>query len=357
MTTTLESAGFIWPDVLSTLVSGADLRPAEASWVMDQIMTGAADEAKIAGFAMALRAKGESPAEIGALTQVMLRHAPQLPDLPDRVVDVVGTGGDKSGTVNFSTMAAVVVAAAGVPVAKHGNRAASSQCGSADLLEELGIAIDLPPAAVAQCIHQAGIGFCFAPVFHAGLRHAASARRALGVPTVFNFLGPLTNPARPTALALGCANLRMAPIMAQVLADRRDTALVFRGEDGLDEFTTTGSTRIWLVTDSVVREFMIDAADLGIAHVKLSELHGGDAKHNASVARAVFAGESGPISEMVALNAAAALAAYYGLSTVDSKEALLTVLKSHLDTARKVLTSKAAQTTLESWQAACLIDA
>ena len=210
-------------------------------------------------------------------------------------------------------MAALVAAGAGARVAKHGNRAASSSAGAADVLEALGVAIELPAEGVARCVDEAGIGFCFAPVFHPGMRHASVPRREIGVPTVFNFLGPLTNPARPTSLAVGCSDARMAPIMAAVLAERGDRALVFRGDDGLDELTTTTTSRVWVVRDGDVREERLDPAALGVPPADRDALRGGDAAYNAKVARSLLAGERGPVRDAVLLNAGAALAAYDGL--------------------------------------------
>src|SRR5690242_9546095 len=236
-----------WPNLIAALLRAEDLSTVDTAWAMNEIVTGAATPVQIAAFAIALRAKGETPGEVAGLAEAMVANAARV-ELPDELrrsaVDVVGTGGDRAHTVNISTMAAIVVAGAGVRVVKHGNRAASSSCGSADLLEELGIPVDLDPAVVARCVAEVGIGFCFAARFHPGYRHVAVPRRELGVPTVFNFLGPLTNPGRPTAIAVGCADPRMAPVMAGVLARRGVSAFVLRGEDGLDEFTTTAATRL-----------------------------------------------------------------------------------------------------------------
>ena len=298
-----------WPAVLTTLLRGDGLSAAETAWAMNEIMAGEATPAQVAGFAVGLRAKGETAAEVAGLVEAMLAHAAPL-DAGRPVVDTCGTGGDRAHTVNISTMAALVVAGTGVPVVKHGNRAASSACGSADLLEALGVAVDLPPAGVARCLDVAGIGFCFAPVFHPALRHAAAPRRELGVPTVFNFLGPLTNPARPAAQAVGVADARMAPVMANVLAERGTSALVFRGDDGLDELTVTATSRVWRVRDGVVSAETFDPADAGVDRASVADLRGGDAGYNAEIARRVFAGERGAVRDAVVLNAAAALAAY-----------------------------------------------
>src|SRR4051795_7555466 len=246
-----------WPSLISALLRGADLSAQDTAWAMGEIMAGDASGAQIAGFMVALRAKGETPAELAGLVDAMLGNA-TLVELPEvtraTAVDVVGTGGDRAHTVNISTMAAIIVAAAGVTVVKHGNRAASSACGTADLLEFFGIPLDLGPDGVARTVAEAGIGFCFAARYHPGMRHAAVPRRELGVPTFFNMLGPLTNPARPTAAAVGCFDLRMAPVMAAVFALRGDCALVVRGEDGLDELTTAAPTRAWIARDGKVEE-------------------------------------------------------------------------------------------------------
>src|SRR5437763_14198111 len=239
------AAGPTWPALLTALLSGAQLSADDTAWAMDEMMSGNATSAQLAAFAVLLRAKGETPQELAGLVRTMIQRAAPL-SIEGRSVDVVGTGADRAHTVNISTMAALVVAGSGRRVVKHGNRAATSSCGSADVLEELGIVIDLPAAGVARTVDEVGIGFCFAPTFHAGMRHAGAPRRELGVPTFFNFLGPLTNPARVQAAAIGCADRRMAPVMAAVLADRGDSALVFRGDDGLDELTTTTTSSVWV---------------------------------------------------------------------------------------------------------------
>ncbi|CAA9261428.1 MAG: Anthranilate phosphoribosyltransferase [uncultured Corynebacteriales bacterium] len=301
-----------WPDVLGRLIRGESLATADTSWAMGEIMAGEATPVQLAAFAVLLRAKGETPAELGGLVTAMLAAATPV-QLPGPALDVVGTGGDRANTVNISTMSALVAAGAGARVVKHGNRAASSACGSADLVEALGVTLSLPGPAVARCVEEAGIGFCFAPVYHPGMRHAGVPRREMGVPTPFNFLGPLTNPARPTALAVGCADERMAPVMAAVLADRGDTALVFRGDDGLDELTTTTTSRVWVVRGGAVTEERFDPGALGVPVVDREALRGGDATYNAKVARALLAGDRGPVRDAVLLNAGAALAAYDGL--------------------------------------------
>jgi anthranilate phosphoribosyltransferase len=298
-----------WPDVLSSLVARQDLSGDQTAWAMREILGGEASPAQIAGFAVALRSKGETVAEVEGLVRTMYEHAIVI-DVPGRTIDLVGTGGDRAHTVNITTMAAIVVAGAGLPVVKHGNRAASSHCGTADVLEALGVPLDLTPERVGQVGQEAGITFCFAPVFHPALRHAAVPRRELGVATTFNFLGPLANPARPPVQAVGCADLRMAPVLAGVLARRGTDALVFRGDDGLDELTTTTTSQVWLVSRGEVEPRVLDPDDYGIARGTLDDLRGGDAALNAAVVGRVLSGERGPIRDAVLLNAGAALAIY-----------------------------------------------
>ncbi|MCU1691726.1 MAG: anthranilate phosphoribosyltransferase [Frankiales bacterium] len=332
-----------WPDLLSRLLAGDSLGAGETAWAMREIMAGDATPVQVAGFLVALRSKGETAEEVAGLVDAMLERAP-LVDVGVRAVDTCGTGGDRANTVNISTMAALVVAGAGVPVVKHGNRAASSACGSADLLEELGVVVDLPADAVAPCVQRAGIAFCFAPVFHPGMRHTAVPRRELGVPTVFNVLGPLSNPARPAAQAVGVSDRRLAPVMAGVLARRGADALVFRGDDGLDELTTTGPSTVWVVADGEVQEQRFDPADLGVARAGLEALRGGDAPFNADVARRLLEGEPGPVRDAVLLNAAAALAAHAG-----ERGPLLDRLRTGQARAAEALDSGAALRALATW--------
>ena len=298
-----------WPRLFNRLLAREDLSAADTSWAMREVMTGEATPVQVAAFAVALRAKGESAAEVTGLAAEMRAQATPV-QLSLDCVDIVGTGGDGAHTVNISTMAAVVTAAAGVPVAKHGGRAASSSSGAADVLEALGVAIDLPAPAVARCVEEAGIGFFFAPVFHPGMRHAAAPRREMGIGTVFNFLGPLTNPARPVAAAIGCADARMAPVMADVLAGRGVRALVFRGDDGLDELTTATTSTVYVVRDGEVEPDRLDPAALGIPASAPDALRGGSPDFNADVFRRVLGGEPGAVRDAVVLNAAAALAAF-----------------------------------------------
>jgi len=298
-----------WAEVLGALVQRHDLTTDQTAWAMGEVLAGAATPAQIAGLAVALRAKGETIDEVTGLLDAMYAVATPLA-IPGRSLDVVGTGGDRSMSVNISTMAAIVAAGAGARVVKHGNRSASSQAGSADVLEALGIRLDLPPDRVARLAEQVGITFCFAAAFHPALRHAAVPRRELGIATTFNVLGPLANPVQPEAQAIGCADLRMAPIMAGVLARRGVDAWVFRGDDGLDELTTTTSSQAWLVHDGIVTPSTVQPADLGIVVSRPEDLVGGDVTHNAGVVRRVLDGETGPIRDAVLLNAAAALAVY-----------------------------------------------
>jgi anthranilate phosphoribosyltransferase len=305
----MQTPAATWPSVLGTLLRREALTADTASWAMDQVMSGEATDAQLAAFVVALRAKGETAEEMDGLARAMLDHAHRI-EVPGPAVDVVGTGGDLAHTVNVSTMAALVAAGAGARVVKHGNRAASSACGTADVLEELGLPLTLTPEQVQRVGAEAGITFCFARVFHPAMRHAAGVRGELGVPTVFNFLGPLTNPAQPRAQAIGCADARMAGVMAGVFARRGASALVFRGDDGLDELTTTTTSQVWLVHDGIVTPSTVDPSLLGIATAAPPDLRGGDVHHNADVVRRVLDGQAGPIRDAVLLNAAAALAVY-----------------------------------------------
>jgi anthranilate phosphoribosyltransferase len=332
-----------WSELLTSLLAGETLDATDTAWAMGQVMEGEATPAQVAGFVVALRAKGETPSEVAGLVEEMLRRAVRI-DVPGPAVDTCGTGGDRAHTVNISTMSALVVAAAGGRVVKHGNRAASSRCGSADLLEELGVAVDLDPAQVPACVAEAGIGFCFAPHFHPALRHASVARRDLGVATIFNFLGPLTNPAQPGAQAVGVSDPRMAGVMADVLAARDTSALVFRGDDGLDELTTTTTSHVWVVAGGEVTEVTLDPRDLGLERVPVEALRGGDAPHNADVVRRLLAGERGPVRDAVLLNAAAALAAL-----APSSAPLVDRLGAALGQAAEAVDSGAAGATLTRW--------
>jgi anthranilate phosphoribosyltransferase len=344
------TTGRSWPAVLTTLLDGTALSTDDAAWAMNEVMSGAATPTQIAGFVVALRAKGETAGEMTGLVQAMLGHAHRI-EVAGPVVDTCGTGGDRAHTVNISTMSAIVVAGAGARVVKHGNRAASSRCGSADLLEALGVIIDISPALVADCVAEAGIGFCFAPRFHPAMRHAAVPRGELGVATVFNFLGPLTNPAQPAAQAVGVADLRMAPVMAQVLAARGTSALVFRGKDGLDELTTTAASQVWVVRKGSIRETELTPESVGLARADASALRGADPAHNADVARALLAGSPGPVRDAVLLNAAAALVALdLGNAGADAADQpLANQLGLAIERAAAAIDSGAAAAALERW--------
>jgi anthranilate phosphoribosyltransferase len=296
----------LWPQVLSRLAAHESLTTEEAAGVMQQIMAGRASPGQIGGFLMALRTKGETVDEVEGLARTMLEFATSV-EPPVPVVDLVGTGGDRSGTFNISTVSAVVVAGAGVSVAKHGNRAASSHCGSADVLEALGVRIDLDASGVELCLSEAGIAFLFAPVFHPAMAHAGPVRRELRVPTVFNFLGPLSNPARPFAQAVGVSDARMLPLMAEVLARRGVRAKLFRGQDGLDELTTTGMSVVFDVRDGEVRETLLDPRAVGIAPARPEDLRGGEPAEAAGIVRSILSGDPGPRRDVVLLNAGAAL--------------------------------------------------
>ncbi|AIJ25220.1 anthranilate phosphoribosyltransferase [Amycolatopsis methanolica] len=334
-----------WPTLLNQLIAGADLSAEDTAWAMDQVMSGEATPAQVGGFLVALRAKGETPDEITGLADAMLSHARRVRIARD-AVDIVGTGGDRSGSVNISTMASLVTAAAGVPVVKHGNRAASSKAGTADVLEALGVAIDLPPEGVQRCVDELGIGFCFAPVFHPGFRHAGAPRRELGVPTAFNLLGPLTNPAQPTAGLIGCAFPDKTEVLARVFAGRGTSTLVVRGDDGLDELTTTTTSSVWVVSGGSVRAESLDPAELGIARARAEDLRGGDPAANAEVVRELVAGKPGPVRDAVLLNAAGALAAHAGFSS-----SLTDDLAAGLTRAAEAVDSGAVADLLARWAA------
>jgi len=337
---------YTWPDVLTTLVAGHDLDASATVWAMDQILAGEATSSQIAGFAVALRAKGETADELRGLADAMLARATRL-DIPGRFVDIVGTGGDRSHTVNISSMSAVVAAGAGVGVVKHGNRAASSSSGTADVFEVLGIALDVPAARIPDVFARCGITFCFAPVFHPSFRYTAAPRREMGIATSFNFLGPLTNPAQPAASAIGCADARMAPLMAGVLASRGHDAFVFCGDDGLDEITITTTTRVWEVSNGDVVESVLDPTRIGFELAAPSSLVGADPAYNAEVFRRVLAGEVSPVRDAVLLNAGAAIAAYEaGEGTLDER------IAAGAERARVSIDTGVAAETLSSWAAA-----
>jgi anthranilate phosphoribosyltransferase len=342
-----------WPDVLGKLLQKQPLDRAEANWAMTQIMAGDASDAQVGAFMLALRSKGETVDELAGLVDVMLRNAVIL-DTGSDAVDIVGTGGDMVGTVNISSMASILTSAAGFPVMKHGSRSASGKTGSSEMLEVLGIRLDLSPERVADVFREVGITFFFAPVFHPAMRYVAPIRRELGVPTTFNFLGPLANPAQPIATSLGVANALVAPLMAQEVANRGRSALVFRGNDGLDELTTTGISDIWEVAGGEVRHSTLDPANLGLAKADLSDLLGGDPQHNAHIAKSLVEGKlSGPIVDIVRLNAAAGVVAYE-LAKDNSKmdEPLVERFDKSLQLVSEALEDGRAQEKLSAWMSA-----
>lgn len=338
-----------WPGVLGALIRREDLSAEATAWAMNEIMTGAATSAQVAAFAVSLRAKGETVAEIEGLVATMLRHA-NLIEVPGPTVDVVGTGGDGAKTVNISTMSAIVAAGAGARVVKHGNRAASSSSGAADVLEQLGVRLDLSPRRVAEIAEEAGITFCFAQTFHPAYRFTGTARKEIGVPTAFNMLGPLTNPAQVKAQAVGVSDQRMAGVLAGVLARRGNSALVFRGLDGLDELTITTSSTVWVAHCGSVTEEVFDPREVGIELAPIEALRGADAAYNADVARKLLAGETGPVRDAVLLNAGATLAALAGLEVPEGKLAPLGErLAEGIARARQSLDTGAAAATLDRW--------
>ena len=298
-----------WELHISRLRSGLDLEPVEVQWCMNEILTGNAEIEVIKEFLLALKAKGETSSEVGALVDQMYEHCAPI-TINERAVDTVGTGGDGAHTINISTTAAIVAAAAGVKVVKHGNRAASSKSGSADLLEALGININLDGTDVEKTFSELGIGFCFAPVFHPAMRFAAPARKELGTPTVFNILGPMANPAKPQAAAIGVASESMHFVMAQVLSNRGVDGFVFRGDDGLDEITLATTTSVLTIGAGEITRGLIDPLDFGIERAPIAALVGGDSAENARITTAIFCGEKGAPRDAVVLNAAAAIAAY-----------------------------------------------
>lgn len=340
-----------WPSILTSLLDREDLSVSESTWAMRQVMAGEATPSQLAAFLIALRAKGESVAEIVGFRDAILEAALPL-SVDPHVLDIVGTGGDRHRTVNISTTASIVAAATGIPVVKHGNKAASSSSGSSDVLSALGIDLRLGPEAVAESLRRAGITFAFAAAFHPGFRHAASTRAELGVPTVFNFLGPLCNPARAEANAVGVAHLDRVPLITGVFRTRGATALVFRGDDGLDELTTTGHSRIWEVSRGDIHEHDLDPRDLGIAQASLDDLRGGSPEHNASVIHRVLAGEEGPVRDVVLLNAAAGIVAYrLSLDVAQVQRPILERMAEALADAAEAVDSHAAAAKLEEWVA------
>jgi anthranilate phosphoribosyltransferase len=300
-----------WSQLLSTLLRGEDLPANDAQVAMNAVLLGEASSAQIAAFVMALRSKGETADELQGMLAAVLDASESVPldaKFSAHSIDIVGTGGDKSHSVNISTMAAFVVAGAGVPVCKHGNRAASSQCGTADVLEALGVKIDLDGAGVARCVEQAGMGFCFAPKFHPAFRHAGPTRKELGVPTAFNLLGPMANPAQVSYMVVGVGDPGMAHKMAHAISGRGvQRAWVVHGHGGLDELSLSGDCTIVEIDHGVVSEFVLNAKDFGLQPADVTAVRGGDPAHNAQVIRDTFSGTRGAVRDIVVFNAAAGL--------------------------------------------------
>ncbi|MDI6024351.1 anthranilate phosphoribosyltransferase [Leucobacter sp. UT-8R-CII-1-4] len=341
-----------WPVVLTTLIEGGDLSVSQADWAMGEFMTGTATEAQMGAFLVALQRKGVTVDEIVGFRDAILAEAKEV-NLPAMSLDIVGTGGDRFGTVNISTMASVIAAATDIPVVKHGNKAASSKSGSSDVLSALGINLALEPDQLVRSFEESGIAFVHAARFLPGFRHVAPVRAELGVQTVFNYLGPLCNPVRPEATAAGVADIARAPLFADLFRFRGATALVFRGDDGLDELTTTGHSHIWEVSRGALTEHDIDPRDLGIKRARMEDLIGGTPEENAAVVRRVFEGEEGPVRDIVLLNAAAGIVTYNLVRDPESVDRpILDRLRESLELAGATIDSGAALRTLDGWVAA-----
>lgn len=338
-----------WPHILTTLLERKDLSVWESTWAMREIMQGRATDSQLGGFLVALRAKGETVDEIVGFRDAILEAALPLP-VPAHVLDIVGTGGDKYGTVNVSTMASIVCAASGIPVVKHGNRAATSASGASDVVTAMGVNLNITPEQVAEVLEKIGLSFAWAAAFHPGFRHAGPARSQLGVPTVFNILGPLCNPARAEANAVGVAQLDRVPLITGVFRTRGATALVFRGDDGLDELTITGHSRIWEVSRGDIHEHDLDPRDLGFAYASIADIKGGDPTHNAGVVRDVLNGSTGPIRDIVLLNAAAGIVSYrLSHDASQAQRPMLERLAEGRDLAIEAIDSGAGLKKLDEW--------
>ncbi len=339
-----------WSELTSRLIGREDLTSQETAWAMDQVMSGETSPVVLAGFLAALATKRETPDELRGLADAMLEHALPI-QVEGPVLDIVGTGGDRLQTVNISTMAALVIAAGGVALVKHGNRASSSSSGSADCLEALGVNLNMSLDAVGRCFDELGITFIFANVFHPSMKYAAQARRELGVRTAFNLLGPLTNPARPSSSVIGVASKTHAPIVAGVLAERNTSSIVFRGVNGMDELSAVARNQVWEIRNGAVDYHEIDVvSQLGIKAATVADLRGADAAYNADVARRVLAGESGAVRDAVVLNAAAGFVADGRLQGVRPEDGpLVDRLASGIEIAGKAIDSGAADSLLRRW--------
>jgi len=337
-----------WPDILTRLSMDENLDSADTAWMLGEVFEGRATDAQLGAFLMGMQAKGATALEVRGMVDTMLAHAQRI-DVPGRNVDIVGTGGDRANTVNISTMASIVIAGAGVGVVKHGSRAASSTSGASDVLAALGVSLEVPVDKVAGILDEVGITFCFAPAFHPAMRFAGPVRSQLGIPTVFNVLGPLTNPAQPAVSVIGCAPLPLVSVMAEVLALRGRDGIVFRNDDGLDEFAATDTTTLWEVRDGNVERSTIDAvADLGLHHITSDALRGGQPEENAAVVRSVLGGASGPIRETVIANAALGLAAE-GSVPGTAEGPLVDRVRAGMIAAAQSIDSGAAEATLQRW--------
>lgn len=341
-----------WPEMLERLLAGGNLSVEEASEAMSQIISGDVTSAQLAAFLIALRAKGETVDEVLGFRDAVLERAVPL-TLSRPALDIVGTGGDHHKTVNISSAAAIICAAAGVPVLKHGNRAASSASGSSDVLSELGIALDSSPEHVEQVFDSVGIGFAFAAKHHPGFKHAAQTRSELGIPTIFNILGPLCNPAKPQAMAVGVASEQRVSLIVGVLQSSDVSALVFRGDEGLDELSTCGHSRIWEVSHGQVREHTLDPSALGISRASLDHIRGGTPTENAHAIRNVLAGERGPVRDIICLNAAAGLVAFdLHDNPLSTQTSITERLASAFSRANEVVDSGEALLKLNEWATA-----
>lgn len=342
----------IWPDLLTQLLEGENLSLEQATQTMNQLITGNATNAQIGAFLVALRAKGESVEEVTGFRDAVLANAIELP-VSSRALDIVGTGGDRHHSINISTTAAIIASAAGIPVVKHGNRAASSASGSSDVLSQLGINLDLSNIQVAEVLEKTGITFAFAAAFHPGFRHVAEARRELGIPTIFNILGPLCNPARPQASAVGVAQIERIPLITGVFQSCNATALVFRGDDGLDELTTTTDSRIWEISEGHVIEHVFDPRDINIPRANLKDFRGGEPDYNARVLKETLDGKKGAIRDIVLLNAAAGLVAFnLSENPHEIHRSLTERFAEQIQRAAKVIDSGEASEKLKLWASA-----
>ena len=340
----MENSVISWDQIIAQLADHEDLNALQAQWAMGEILGDRAEKETIKSFLLGVQAKGETALEVEAFVEVMYQHCAPI-SIPQRAVDPVGTGGDGANTINISTTAAIIARAAGATVVKHGARAASSKSGAADLLEALGVNIDLDGAQVAATVEAVGIGFCFAPKFHPAMRFAAPARKELGQASVFNILGPLANPAKPAAVAIGVSKARVMPIMADVLSKRGAEGFLFRGDDGIDEITLSTTTQIMQINGGEQKLESFDPRDLGIAYAPIETLAGGDAEFNAAVTLRIFEGEKSPARDAVLLNAAAALAAFRG----DFSKSITEQLADGYAAASAAVDSGAARETLKEW--------